>query len=122
MTCLCPLPRFGGLSSEGRATFYPFFLQELIMNIRTSLTLWAAAVVCLAGAAVVIVVHSDAGTPARPTSFQTRFQPALRPDAHIGSFRHLTPVPLDDPAHAEPARTSGPTAEERRHGNAQAHP
>jgi|KBSMisStandDraft_5_1062788.scaffolds.fasta_scaffold587480_2 proteasome lid subunit RPN8/RPN11 len=92
------------------------------MNIRTSLTLWATAVVCLTGAVVVIVVHSDAGTSARPTDFQTRFQPALRPDAHIGSFRQLTPVPLDDPAHPGPARTSGPTAEERRHGSAQAHP
>ena len=92
------------------------------MHIRTSLTLWTAAVICLAGAAVVIVVHSDADTPARPTDFQTRFQPALRPDAHIGSFRHLTPVPLDDPAHPGPARTSGHTVEGRRHGNAQAHP
>ena len=92
------------------------------MNIRTSLTLCAAAVACLTGAAVVLVVHADAGAPARPTDFQTRFQPALRPDAHIGSFRHLTPVPLDEPAHPGPARTSGHTAEGRRHGHAQAHP
>ena len=90
------------------------------MSLRVPLLLSTAAL-ALAGVAVAVFL-SEAVPPTRPTGFETRFQPTLDAEAHIGSFKNLPPVDLDGPAARGPSPSTRHTAQDHPHDHRAAHP